>query len=193
MLKHLSVQTEKTYIHWLKRYGAFLQSTKPPPEATSESKMEAFLTGLARAGVAAATQNQAFNALLFLYREVLKQELVEVNALRAKRPPSLRYCPTQPEVHQLLAQVNDLYGYPTRLMTHLLYACGLRVSEPLNLRIKDVDLKLSRLYLYHAKGNKGRVVLFPHCLAPALECQVAIANHQLSPVRASLGQGGTIL
>ncbi len=63
MLRHLSVQTERTYIHWLKRYGAFLQSTKPPPEATSESKMEAFLTGLARAGVAAATQNQAFNAL----------------------------------------------------------------------------------------------------------------------------------
>jgi site-specific recombinase XerD len=126
--------------------------------------------------VCASTQNQAFNALLFLYREVLKQELHEVNALRAKRPTSLRYCPTQAEVDQLLTHVADIYGYPTRLITHLLYACGLRVCEPLNLRIKDVDLKQSRLHLHHAKGNKGRVVVFPSCLSSALQHQLAVAK-----------------
>lgn len=157
-LKHLSVQTEKSYVHWVRRYGAFLLTVQLPPAQASETKMEAFLTSLARAGVSASTQNQAFNALLFLYREVFKQELVEIHALRAKRPASLRYCPTQAEVTQLLAQVGDLYGYPTRLITNLLYACGLRVCEPLNLRIKAVDLKQSRLYLHHAKGSKGRVV-----------------------------------
>lgn len=98
MHKHLSLQTEKTYVHWVKRYGAFLQAAKLPPDLPSETKMEAFLTSLARAGAAAATQNQAFNALLFLYCDVLKQELVKVDALRAQRPASLRYCPTQAEV-----------------------------------------------------------------------------------------------
>ena len=176
MLKHLSVQTEKSYVHWVKRYGEFLQQAKLPAGQSSETKMEVFLTSLARAGVSASTQNQAFNALLFLYREALKQQLVEINALRAKRPASLRYCPSQTEVSQLLSHVTNLYGYPTRLITHLLYACGLRVCEPLNLRIKDVELKQSRLYLHHAKGNKGRVVLFPSCLAQALEGQLAVAK-----------------
>ena len=176
MLRHLSVQTEKTYVHWVKRYAAFLQRAKLPPDQPSEAKMEAFLTSLARGGVSASTQNQAFNALLFLYREVLKQQLAEIDALRAKRPTSLRYCPTQTEVSQLLASVADLYGYPTRLITHLLYACGLRVCEPLNLRIKYVDLKQSRLYLHHTKGSKGRVVIFPHCLAQALRDQLAVAK-----------------
>ena len=112
LLKHLSVQTEKTYVYWIRRYGLFLQAASVPPSQSSEAKMEAFLTSLARAGVSASTQNQAFNALLFLYREVLKQEIREVNALRAKRPVSLRYCPTQIEVNQLLAHVTDIYGYP---------------------------------------------------------------------------------
>jgi hypothetical protein len=111
MLKHLSIQTEKTYVHWVKRYGAFLHAAKLLPDQPSETKMKAFLTSLARTGVAAATQNQAFNALLFLYRDVLKQELVKVDALRAQRPASLRYCPTQAEVYQLLANVADIYGY----------------------------------------------------------------------------------
>jgi site-specific recombinase XerD len=154
MLRHLSSQTKKTYVHRIKRYGAFLQAAKLPTGHTSETKIEAFLTSLARAGVSASTQNQAFNAMLFLYREVLKQQVGEVHALRAKRPVALRYCPTQDEVKQLLAQVSDLHGYPTRLIVHLLYSCGLRVCEPLNLRIKDVDLKLARLYLHHAKATK---------------------------------------
>ncbi len=122
LLKHLAVQTEKTYVHWVKRYGAFLQTNTFPPDQCSEAKMEAFLTSLARAGVSATTQNQAFNGLFFLYREVLKQGLTDINALRAKRPASRRYCPAQAEVGQLLTHVSDLYGYPTRLITYLLYA-----------------------------------------------------------------------
>ena len=159
MLRHLSTNTEKTYVYWIGRYGAFLLQAKLPPLHTPEQKMEAFLTHLARSGMAGATQNQAFNALLFLYREVLKQEIGAVDALRAKRAGTIRHCPSQEEVSQLLAAVTDVYRYPTRVITHLLYGCGLRVSEPLNLRIKDVDLKLGRLYVHQAKGNKGRVGL----------------------------------
>jgi len=76
----------------------------------------------------------------------------------------------------LLAQVGDIYAYPTRLLVHLLYACGLRVCEPLNLRIKDLDLKQRRLHLYQTKGNKGRVVQFPECLTAALERQLSVAK-----------------
>lgn len=109
MLRHLSINTEKTYTHWLKRYGAFLNHRKSLNQATTESKMEAFLTCLAQSGMSASTQNQAFNALLFFYREVLKQELGSVNSLRAKRPVGIRQCPSQAEVNRLLATVADIY------------------------------------------------------------------------------------
>jgi site-specific recombinase XerD len=170
-LRHLSLNTEKSYVHWLGRYGLFLKDPKFR-NLTPERKMEAFLTHLALSGVSGSTQNQAFNALLCFYRDVLKQELGPVNSLRAKQSASIRQCPAQEEVSQLLSVVSDLYNYPTRLIVHLLYACGLRVSEPLNLRIKDLDLKQSRLYIHQSKGNKGRVVLFPRCLAEPLEQQL---------------------
>lgn len=176
MLRHLSIHTEKTYIHWISRYAAFLRSAKPYQSQKPEQKLEAFLTSLAKTGMSGSTQNQAFSALLFLYREVLKQELGPIDALRAKQPGTIRYCPSPAEVHQLLATVTDIYRYPTRLITHLLYGCGLRVSEPLNLRIKDVDLNLGRLYVHQAKGNKGRVVLFPKCLSEALGQQLHTAK-----------------
>src|SRR5271170_4107309 len=94
-LKHLSLNTQKSYTQWLRRYGLFLKDHKP---ATTELKIEAFLTHLATTHIAASTQNQAFNALLFFYRDVLKQPLGPIAALRAKRPATVRDCPTQAEV-----------------------------------------------------------------------------------------------
>ena len=163
-VKHLALKTEKSYTQWLLRFAAFLKVQVHQSGCNTEQKIEAFLTRLARSGVSASTQNQAFNALLFFYRDVLKQELGTINSLRAKNPTALRYCPGREEVLQLLRNVADVYGYPTRFIVHLIYACGFRVCEPLNLRIKDVDLKNRRLYIYQSKGNKGRVVLFPECL-----------------------------
>ena len=174
-LRHLSLSTEKTYTHWLLRYAAFLKDPKLK-SLTTELKIETFLTNLALSGVSASTQNQAFNGLLFFYRSGIKQELGPLNSLRAKRHETLRPCPDRQDVLQLLASVSDIYSYPTRLIVHLLYACGLRVSEPLNLRIKDIDLKQRRLYVHQAKGNKGRVVLFPDCLTPALQRQLEVAK-----------------
>jgi len=104
-LKHFSLNTEKTYVHWLQRYGKFLKDPKHKNLLT-EQKLETFLTNLALAGVSASTQNQAFNALLFFYRDVLKQQLGPLDALRAKRPPALRHCPTREEVVQLLAYIS---------------------------------------------------------------------------------------
>lgn len=175
-LKHLSLSTQKSYCHWLRRYGCFLKDRKLANIATTELKMEAFLSHLASTHIAASTQNQAFNALLFFYREVLKQRLGPVAALRTTRPVAVRDCPSQAEVRLLLTAVSDVHHYPTRLIVHLLYACGLRVCEPLNLRIKDLDLAQSRFHIHQAKGGKGRVVPFPACLTAALGHQLEIAK-----------------
>ena len=83
-IKHLAYSTEKSYTHWVSRYCRFIDTLSG--KLTSEQKVEAFLSSLAKANVSASTQNQAFYALLFLYRDVLKIELNDVNALRAKRP-----------------------------------------------------------------------------------------------------------
>ena len=178
-LQHTALTTEKSYAHWVRHYAAFLKVPRSEPLGSTEAKMEAFLTSLALQGVSASTQNQAFCALLFFYRHAPKQPLGKVDSLRAKRPAGLRHCPTRDEVVRLLSQVTDVYGYPTRMVVHLIYACGLRVCEPLNLRIKDLDLKQRRLYIYQSKGNKGRVVIFPECLSASLERQLALAKSTL--------------
>ena len=90
-LRHFSIKTGKTYVYWLGRYGAFLKLRPGTPD-TTEQKMEAFLGGLAKEGVSASTQNQAFNAVLFFYREVLKREVGKVNSLRAKQQGNPRHC-----------------------------------------------------------------------------------------------------
>jgi len=181
--KHYSLSTEKTYTHWLGRFGLFLKAHKPAA-TTPEQKMEAFLTQLAAQGSAAATQNQAFNSLLFFYREVLKHELGSVQALRAKASVTFRECPTTEEVTRLLAAVRDVHGYPARLLVHILYACGLRVTEPFNLRIKDLDLANSRFNIRQAKGKKDRVVGFPGCLAAPLAQQLELARAMAAADRA---------
>jgi site-specific recombinase XerD len=175
-LHHTALTTEKSYVHWLRQFAGFLRAPTAEPLLTTEAKIEVYLTNLALQGVSASTQNQAFCALLFFYRHALKQELGNVDSLRAKRPAGLRSCPARDEVIRLLAQVTNTYGYPTRLIVHIIYACGLRVCEPLNLRVKDVDLNRRRLYIHQAKGNKGRVVSFPECLSAALEGQLALAK-----------------
>ena len=175
-LHHTALTTEKSYVHWVRQYAAFLKAPRQEPLLTTEAKIEAYLTSLALQDVSVSTQNQAFSALLFFYRRALKQELGNIDSLRAKRPAGLRHCPAREEVIRLLAQVTDTHGYPTRLIVHMIYACGLRVCEPLNLRIKDLELNQRRLYIHQAKGNKGRVVLFPDCLSAPLERQLAIAK-----------------
>ena len=173
-LKHLSLKTEDSYTAWITRYSRFVSERFR--EGTPESKMEAFLTQLAHQGVAASTQNQAFCALLFFYREVQKIVLGKVNSLRAKTPVHLRYSPEQHEVQALLARVQDIGGYPTRLIVKLLYGCGLRVTEPLNLRLSDVLLTESKLVIRSAKGGKDRFVSIPCSLTREIEAQVGIAK-----------------
>jgi Phage integrase, N-terminal SAM-like domain len=116
-------QHRKSYSHWVGRYGLFLKASQLR-DPSAERKMEAFLTHLAVEGVSASTQNQAFNALLFLYRQCFKVELGPVDALRAKRAATLRECPSPDEVNRLLSAVGDVYGYPTRLIVPVYKAPG---------------------------------------------------------------------
>lgn len=174
-LRHLALSTEQSYCAWLDRFMRFL-SGNSMPGAVSEAKVEAFLSELARQDVSASTQNQAFNALVMFYRDIVRQPLGRVEALRANRPVRLRECPSVDETRALLAAVGDVHGYPTRLIAHLIYGCGLRVTEPCNLRIKDVDLRGQRLLIRAAKGDKDRVVALPCSLYAGLRDQIEAAR-----------------
>lgn len=173
--QHKALSTEDSYIFWLRRYMTALRAL--PQDLPSEKKFERFLSDLAQhRDVSASSQNQAFNAILFFYREVLGQQLGNVHALRAKRPVHERHAPTVRETKQLLENIGNEGGYPTNLIARMLYGCGLRVSEPLNLRIKDVNFERNTLCIRGAKGGNDRVVSLPSCLVPELKQQVEFAR-----------------
>ena len=164
-LKHYSLRTERTYCDWIERFIRFHELRHP--RDMGEAELSAFLTHLARDGkVAASTQNQALSALLFLYKQVLKQEIGWLeNVERAKRPARLPVVLTRDEVHKIFAH---LHGTP-RLMAGLLYGSGLRLMECVRLRVKDVDFGYAHITVRDTKGNKDRVTMLPVNLAAPLE------------------------
>ena len=173
-VRHFSLATEKSYAMWLRSYMTAVRAY--PGEWLPEKKIERFLTEEARRGVAASTQNQALNALVFFYREVLQAPVGEIAAGRVRRPERVRQALSVGETRAVLAEVEDVCGYPTRLVALLLYGAGLRVTEPLELRIKDVDLGARRLVIREAKGGKDRVVGLPAVLAEAMAGQLRTAR-----------------
>src|SRR5438552_4189992 len=164
-LKHYSRRTERTYWDWIERFIRFHGMRHPNEMA--EAEVGAFLTHLVRDGnVAASTQNQALSALLFLYREVLKQKIGWLEGVeRAKKPMRLPVVLTGEEVHKLLAHLHGT----TRLMAGLLYGSGLRLMECVRLRVKDLDFGYARITVRDGKGGKDRVTMLPVNLATALE------------------------
>jgi site-specific recombinase XerD len=133
-LKHYSLRTERSYCDWIKRFIRFHQLRHPKDIGAAE--ISQFLTHLARIGnVSAATQNQALSALLFLYQQVLKQEVGWIEEVeRAKKPPKLPVVLSRGEVKQIFAH---LHGVP-KLMAGLLYGSGLRLMECVRLRVQPV-------------------------------------------------------
>jgi integron integrase len=163
--KHYSIRTEQSYLDWIRRFILF--HGKRHPAQMAEAEVTGFLTHLARdGGVAASTQNQALSALLFLYKEVLKQELGWLkNVERAKKPARLPVVLTREEVRKMFQR---LHGTP-RLMTGLLYGSGLRLMECVRLRIKEVDFGYARITVRDAKGARDRVTMLPLNLAAGLQ------------------------
>lgn len=171
-LKHYSYSTEKTYVHWAKRYILF--HNKRHPAEMGATDVEAFLTHLAKdENVSASTQNQALNALLFLYRNVLQIDLpVPLHALRAKRSEHLPTILSKDEVARVLSGMQGLH----LLMAKLLYGCGLRLMECMRLRVKDIDFEQSQIIVREGKGEKDRATMLPASLVQPLKEQIAFVR-----------------
>ncbi len=164
-LRHYSIRTEQAYVSWIKRYILFHE--KRHPNEMGQSDIEAFLSHLAiDRKVSASTQNQAFNALLFLYRHVLEKEIGDnINAVRAKKPKRL---PTVMAKDETVKVINALSGVH-QLMAKLLYGSGLRLMECARLRVKDMDIDRLQILVREAKGNKDRVTMLPESVVPSLK------------------------
>lgn len=156
-MRNYSPATLRTYRQWVEKFQAFLHSK--PPDALDTEDVKAFLTDLAvRLGVAASTQNQAFNALLFFYRHVLNREFGQVEGVvRAKRRPYIPVVLSQAEVESLIGEVDKEF----RLPVLLLYGCGLRLFECIGLRLHNLNLDEGLLTVHDGKGQKDRTVPLP--------------------------------
>jgi integron integrase len=170
--RHYSLRTEHTYVQWIRRFIYF--SGKRHPREMGAAEVTAFLNYLARERhVAAATQNQALSALLFLYREVLVSPLPWLDELdRAQRPARLPTVLTREEAQRLLDQMHGSRW----LMASLLYGAGLRLRECLKLRVKDVDFGYRQIVVRDGKGAKDRVTMLPQALVEPLKLQLSRAK-----------------
>ncbi len=168
--KHYSLRTESSYCSWIKRYIFFHNMQSREELNGGRQKVEDFLTHLAvEKNVAASTQNQALNALLFLYRHVLLQPFEDgVDAIRAKRPKRLPVVLSVDEVRRILAVMRSV----TQLMAKLMYGSGLRLMECLRLRVHDIDFELGQITVRSGKGNKDRWVPLPEALVGGLSDQL---------------------
>ena len=170
--RHYSLRTERAYVLWVRRYVAF--HGRRHPREMGAGEVASFLSSLANVGnVAAATQNQALAALLFLYRDVLGVELPWLdNVVRAKKPRRLPAVLTQAEARRLLDNVEGLHG----LMASLMYGTGMRISECLALRVKDIDLTRREIVVRQAKGGRDRVTMVPSALVDPMRRQIGEAR-----------------
>jgi integron integrase len=168
-VKHYSIKTEQSYTSWIKRYILF--HNKKHPKDMGKYEIEQYLTYLAvTKEVSPTTQNQAFNAILFLYEQVLEVSLKDSNiqALRAKTKKRVPVVLTIDEVKSILYNLNGIY----KLSVSLMYGCGLRMSELLSLRIKDIDFGFNKVYIYDSKSQKDRVVPLPLKLKYELQSHI---------------------
>lgn len=167
--KHYSSRTEETYINWMKRYIFF--HDKKHPKDMEVPEIEKFLTHLAvREKVSASTQNQAFNAILFLYREVLgiSMEGKNIAAIRAKRVKNIPVVLSKAEVRKILTLISGMQ----KTMASLIYGGGLRVMECVRLRVHDIDFELNEIVVRNGKGFKDRLTVLPESVKVELKEQV---------------------
>lgn len=170
--RHLSLRTEETYRNWIKRYICF--HGKRHPKDLNAEHVRTFLTHLAvNEHVAASTQNQAFNALLFLYRQVLQMEAPDIQGVeRARHSRRLPVVFTKAEATALIAQMKGEH----RLIAGLLYGSGLRIMEAVRLRVKDVDFARGEIIVRDGKGAQDRVTMLPEALKNPLSQQLAVVR-----------------
>jgi len=173
--KHYSRRTEDAYIGWLQRFIVF--HNKRHPQEMGAAEITQLLTHLAVNGnVAASTQNQALNAILFLYREVLKIDLEDFGeqVIWAKKPKNLPEVFTPQEVNAVLNNLDGVYWFAGILM----YGSGLRLIECLRLRVKDIDFASKKLTVREGKGMKDRLTMLPAAAVTPLQEHLARVKEQ---------------
>ncbi len=169
-IKHYAYSTERTYMAWFQRFHTYVISTKHKDwqkQGVDATDVSDFLTHLAiRQRVSSSTQNQAFNALLFLFRVVLKIDLQDLSkTVRAKRGPKLPVVLTQDEVQNLLDQLTGRQ----LLIVQLLYGTGMRLMEVARLRVQDIDFGLNSIGVRSGKGDKDRMTVMPEAVKESLK------------------------
>ncbi len=167
--KHYSYSTEKTYVHWIKHYILF--HSKKHPLEMEKKEIEEYLTKLAiKDKVSPSTQNQAFSALLFLYKEVLGVDVSmwNIQALRAQERKHIPVVLTKDEVKSVLQNISKEYS----LLVYMMYGCGLRMNEALSLRVKDIDFGFDKVYIWDSKSLKDRTIPLPQKLKEKLLEQI---------------------
>jgi integrase len=175
-LRHFSRQTFDAYAHWLRRY--YLFHGRRPPRELGPVHIREFLTALAKQNLSASSQNQALNALVFVYQRLLKVQLGDIGEfLRAKRSRKVPVVLSTEEVHTLLSHLHGTF----RLMAQLIYGTGIRLNECLQLRVKDVDFGNRQLVIHSGKGNKDRLTVLPQSLVQPLQSflHMRLVRHQL--------------
>jgi len=165
---HYAYKTEKSYCQWIVRYIRFYGGNTHPKNL-SASHIERFLSDLAvNRSVAPATQNQAFNALIFLYNKVLILPLDgKIQAIRSKRKPKIPTVLSKQEVTKFFTHIDGSHA----LMAKIMYGSGLRLMECIRLRVKDIDYDRKRLHIL-GKGDKWRSTIFPGSIIPELKAHV---------------------
>ena len=172
--EHYALKTEKAYLHWIRRFVAYHHGKRP--SEMSGPQIHQFLSHLAiNEQVAASTQNQALNAVVFLYRKVVKKELGDLGDFpRARRPKRLPVVLSRQEVQTLLSRMDG----PEGLIARLMYGTGMRVSEALRLRIQDLAFDRNEIVVRASKGDKDRPVPFPASLRGELREHLEGRRHQ---------------
>jgi len=166
--RHYSLRTEAAYVSWIRRFILF--HNKRHPKDMGKVEIEAFLNDLVlKRGVAAATQAQALNAIVFLYKQVLEMDVGAFDSLReSNKPKRLPVVLSVPEVGHVLALMDGRNA----LMAKLLYGSGLRLMECVRLRVQDIDFDYRQLHVRNGKGQKDRVSTLPSKLFAALQEQL---------------------
>lgn len=163
--KHYSIRTEQAYVKWTRDYILF--HGKRHPTEMGEPEINSFLSSLASTKrVAASTQNQALNAIVFLYKHVLKIELGSFGSIeKAKRPEKLPVVLSKGEVQRLLGRMDGVTG----LAAMLLYGTGMKLMECIRMRVKDIDFDRGQIIIREGKGAKDRFTMLPESLVSELK------------------------
>lgn len=172
-VKNYSYQTELTYLGWVKKYIEF--NGNQHPAKLNHLHIEAYLNYLVnRRGVALSTQKQAFNSVMFVYNQFLKIKLAPIDSInKSRKPKKLPTVLSVEEVKLLFTKLDGLH----LLISKLLYGTGLRISECMNLRIKDIDFNRNEIFVFRGKGAKDRYVPLPKSLVTALRQQVTYVEN----------------